>query len=83
MVKEGGKFYLSVPIGVQRIEFNAHRILSVEYLIGLIQGKYRIDSFSYIDDDGNLFKDVPLNSEDIENNYGCNYGCGILELTKR
>jgi SAM-dependent methyltransferase len=82
MVKEGGKFYLSVPIGEQRIEFNAHRIFSVKYFIGLIQDKYRIDSFSYINDEGNLFKDVQLNPEDIENNYRCNYGCGILELTK-
>jgi len=82
MLKEGGKFYFSVPIGPQRIEFNAHRVFSVHYLIELIQDKYRIDSFSYIDDKGDLFKDVPLSPHDIENDYACNYGCGIFEMTK-
>jgi len=82
MLKQGGKLYLSVPIGKQRIEFNAHRVFAVKYLIELIQDKYRIDSFSYVNDKGDLFKDTKLSPEDVENNYGCNYGCGILELTK-
>ena len=82
MLKEGGKFYFSVPIGKQRIEFNAHRVFAVGPLINLLQDQYRIDSFSYVNDEGNLFKDVALNPEDIENNYGCTYGCGIFELTK-
>lgn len=82
MLKPGGKFYFSVPIGKQRIEFNAHRVFAVKYLVELLQDKYRIDFFSYVDDKGNLFKDIPLKSEGIENNFGCSYGCGILELTK-
>jgi len=82
MLKEGGKFYFSVPIGKQRIEFNAHRVFSVKYLIEILEGKYRIDSFSYVNDKGYLVKDAPLSSQDIENNYSCNYGCGIFELTK-
>ncbi len=32
MLKKEGKFYFSVPIGEQRIEFNAHRVFSVKYL---------------------------------------------------
>ena len=83
MLQEGGKFYFSVPIGKQRIEFNAHRVFDVKYLIDLIKDKYRIDSFSYVNDSGDLYKDIPLNPEDIENNYGCHYGCGIFELTKK
>ena len=82
MLKKGGKFYFSVPIGPQRIEFNAHRIFSVKYLIELINDKYYIDSFSYVDDEGDLFRDIPLHSNRIENNFSCKYGCGILELTK-
>jgi len=83
MLKAGGKFYLSVPIGEQRIEFNAHRIFSVKYLIELLRNKYQIDSFSYVNDDGDLFRDVPLDPQDIEKNYACDYGCGIFELTKK
>lgn len=82
MLKQGGKFYFSVPIGEQRIEFNAHRVFAVKYLIELIQDKYSINSFSYVDDKGDLFRDIPLKSEGIASNYGCNYGCGIFELTK-
>ena len=82
MLKEGGKFYFSVPIGKQRIEFNAHRVFSVKYLIEILEGKYRIDFFSYVNDKGDLAKDILLSSQDIENNYSCNYGCGIFELTK-
>jgi SAM-dependent methyltransferase len=82
MLKEGGKFYFSVPIGTQRIEFNAHRVFSVKYLIELMQDKYRIDSFSYVNDDGDLIRDIFLDPLEVENNFGCKYGCGILELTK-
>jgi SAM-dependent methyltransferase len=83
MLKKGGKFYFSAPIGKQRIEFNAHRVFSVKYLIELLEGKYWIDSFSYVNDQGDLVKDALLNPKDIESNYSCNYGCGIFELTKR
>jgi SAM-dependent methyltransferase len=82
LLKTGGKFYFSVPIGEQRIEFNAHRVFSVKYLLNILEGRYNMDSFSYVDDGGDLFKDVRLNSDEIENNYSCIYGCGIFELTK-
>jgi SAM-dependent methyltransferase len=81
ILRTGGKFYLSVPIGPQRIEFNAHRIFSVNYLLSLLND-YKIDSFSYVDDSGRLFKDVQLIDESIDKNFGCYYGCGILEMTK-
>ncbi len=82
MLKAEGKFYFSVPIGEQRIEFHAHRVFSVKYLLELLEGRYRIDSFSYVDDRGKLFREVQLNLQDIQNNYSCSYGCGIFELTK-
>jgi len=82
MLKEGGKFYFSVPIGEQRIEFNAHRVFSMEYLVNMIDSRYNIDSFSYVDDNGDLIKDVVLDEESLKSNLGCHYGCGIFELTK-
>ncbi|MEJ2170231.1 MAG: DUF268 domain-containing protein, partial [Desulfobacterales bacterium] len=83
LLKQGGKFYLSVPIGPQRIEFNAHRVFSVKYLIELIQDKYSVDFFSYVNDEGDLIRNVDLNPAEVDNNFGCTYGCGILELTKK
>ena len=82
ILRTGGKFYLSVPIGPQRIEFNAHRVFSVKYLLSLVSNEYKIDSFAYVDDNGDLFKNVDLLEEQIGRNFGCKYGCGILELTK-
>jgi hypothetical protein len=83
LLKPKGKLYFSVPIGRQRIEFNAHRIFSLAYLRELIKGKYQLDCFSYVDDKGDLHENAGLTDETIANNYGCSYGCGIFEMTKR
>ncbi|MBP7239227.1 MAG: DUF268 domain-containing protein [Saprospiraceae bacterium] len=81
-LKPQGIFYFSTPIGPQRIEFNAHRVFSLRYLLDLMEGKYEIISFSYVDDVGNLHENVPLSTEAILNNLGCQYGCGLFELRK-
>ncbi|MDA8125880.1 MAG: DUF268 domain-containing protein [Deltaproteobacteria bacterium] len=83
MVKGGGKFYFSVPIGEQRIEFNAHRVFSLAYLLDLMKNRYAIDSFSCINDGQQFIADAVLDADSIRNNFGCRYGCGIFELTKR
>ena len=82
ILKTGGKFYFSVPIGPQRIEFNAHRVFSLKYLLSIFKDKYSIDSFSYVDDNGDLHYDVILTDDLISNNCYSNYGCGIFEMTK-
>lgn len=82
ILQDGGVFYFSVPIGAQRIEFNAHRVFSVQYLISLFNGKFDIESFSYIDDDKRLYTHQKLTPMAISKNYGCNYGCGIFILRK-
>lgn len=82
-LKTGGIFYFSVPIGKQRIEFNAHRIFSINYLLELLRDNYLIDSFSYVDDKGDFYEDVPLSPRSIKNNFNCNYGCGIFVLVKK
>jgi len=83
MLKGGGKLYLSVPIGPQRIEFNAHRVFSLGYLLECLSGGFMVDSFSYVDDGGDLHEEMPLTAEGVASNYGCTFGLGILELTRR
>ena len=78
----GGKFYFSVPIGPQRIEFNAHRVFSVKFLLDIFKENYRLDSFAYVDDARDLHENIELTEEDVDRNFNCNYGCGIFELTK-
>lgn len=83
MLQPGGTFYFSVPIGPQRIEFNAHRVFSVRYLLDLLSQKYILVSMSIINDAGNLFEDVDISEEQITVNYGCHYGCGVFVLSKK
>lgn len=78
----GGKFYFSVPMGFQRIEFNAHRVFSTSYLIELFKGKFEIEEFSYVNDKGDFFENVPLKKEDIDRNFGCFWDCEIFTLKK-
>lgn len=83
ILKRGGKFYFSVPVGPQRINFNAHRVFSLQYLIDLLSVNFKIDAFSFVDDLGSLAENIPLIQSEIDRNYGCFYGCGIFELTKK
>lgn len=82
MLKPEGKFYFSVPIGPQRIEFNAHRVFAVAFLLEMFSGRLRIDDFSYVDDRGDLHESIVLDEPAIAANCGCSFGCGIFELTK-
>ena len=84
ILQPGGTFYFSVPIGRQRIEFNAHRVFSVRFLLNIFEKDYSLTSFSYIDDSGHhLYENIQLTEEGIDNNFGCLFGCGIFELTKK
>ena len=83
MVRRGGRMYLSVPIGPQRIEFNAHRVFAVQTLLDLVKPLFVVERFSYVDDDGDLVEDAGLDAGQVGRNFGCRYGCGILELTRR
>lgn len=83
ILKSNGVFYFSVPIGPQRIEFNAHRVFSVKYLISILSQEYTIRSFAYVDDKGDFHEDAELLESNITNNFGCNFGCGIFTLIKK
>lgn len=84
ILKPGGIFYFSTPIGEkQSIQFNAHRIFHVSYLLDLLKNKYQIQSLSYIDDNDNLITNADhTNQSLVEKNFGCRHGCVIFELIK-
>ena len=83
MLQKGGRFYFSVPIGSQRIEFNAHRVFSIQYLLNLLNNNFLVEHFSYIDDKEDFYENVELTKESVETNFNCDYGCGIFELIKK
>jgi hypothetical protein len=83
LVAARGTFYLSVPMGPQRIEFNAHRVFSLPYMRELCETEYKITCFSYVDDNGLLHRDTPFDTPAADRNYGCNFGLAIFELQKK
>jgi SAM-dependent methyltransferase len=83
MLKKNGRLYISTVIGPQRIEFDAHRVFSVKYLIDLIENDFTIANFSYIDEKNKLHVSAELSEKNIQNNFLCSYGCGIFELIKK
>lgn len=84
MVLPGGRFYFSVPIGEdQRIEFDAHRVFSVPYLLDMVSEVFDVLSFAYIDDAGDLKTDVDWTAPAASQTFGLKNGCGVLELSRR
>jgi len=86
LLKPEGRLYFSVPMGKQRIEFHAHRVFSLRYLLQLVSGYYTIESFSYVNDKNMFFADINLDTladAEIDNNLNCNFGCAIFVLIKK
>ncbi len=83
MLTSHGKLYISMPIGPLRIEFNAHRVFSVEYLVSILSdANLKVLKSSLVDDKGDFHNEVSLN-KGMLNNFGCSYGCIVLECMKK
>lgn len=81
MLAPQGTLYISCPLGPLRIEWNAHRVFSLDYAIKLFaEAGLKIQSFSYVDDRGVFHREVPITPSLLENTCGCWYGCGIYTL---
>lgn len=83
IVKQNGTLYLSVPIGPERIEFNAHWVLAVRtVLVTAVKYGLALKEISYVDDTGMLHRNIAVEDAEIDNNLGCVFGCGIFEFIK-
>lgn len=82
MLRPGGILYLSLPIGPQRIEFNAHRVFSIQTVLDLAKDKYELAGFSFVDDLGDIHENPDMTKDAIEKSFDCWYGCGIFEFHK-
>ncbi len=85
MLTPGGKLYFAVPIGErQRIEFDAHRVFSLPYILNeMVADRLHVDQFAYIDDEGEIHPDADPRGADAQRTFGLKWGCGVLEMTKR
>ena len=82
LVKSGGTFYISFPVGKDEVHFNAHRIRHPSTIMSLdsVQKHLILERFDYVDDDGKLFKDTSINECAAKQ---LKYGCGIYTFTKK
>ncbi len=72
----GGRLYFSVPVGRQRLEFNAHRVFAPQTVLNYFS-KLQLLSFSYVSDNGDLCEDnEPTDLPPSE------MACGLFEFTK-
>lgn len=77
VLKPGGRLYFSVPIGVERLEFNAHRVFDPRTIIEAFSD-LELVSFAAVDDAGDLHERA--RPEDFRT---ARYACGLFEFTKR
>jgi predicted SAM-dependent methyltransferase len=71
-----GYLYFSLPIGKDRICFNAHRVHSPQTILDYFP-ELKLLSFNIVDDDGNYLENVDYKK--YKNN---NYSCGMFLFTK-
>jgi len=76
VLKPGGTLYLSLPIGRERICFNAHRVHAPETVVAMFPG-LNLLGFSLVDDAGDFRDNVALND-----GQALEYGCGMFEFQK-
>ncbi|MDB4916477.1 MAG: methylase involved in ubiquinone/menaquinone biosynthesis [Gemmatimonadetes bacterium] len=78
VLRPGGRLYFSVPIGRERVEYNAHRIFDPLTILDTFERHgLRLVAFSAVDDLGHFVADASPN--DFRDS---DYSCGLFELTK-
>ncbi|MGZ9274959.1 MAG: DUF268 domain-containing protein, partial [Nitrospira sp.] len=76
VLKPGGRLFLSVPVGRERVCFNAHRVFAPSTVRDFFQG-LRLKAFSLVDDAGRCNEEISL-----EASANLEYGCGLFEFVK-
>lgn len=76
VLKPGGRLFLSVPVGRERVCFNAHRVFSSSTVRDFFQ-ELRLKAFSLVDDAGRFNEEAPPEAA-----AALEYGCGLFEFVK-
>lgn len=76
VLSPGGRLFLSVPVGRERICFNAHRVFAPDTIVAL-SSPLTLRSFALVDDAGRFWLDV-----DLDQACDLNYGCGMFLFEK-
>jgi SAM-dependent methyltransferase len=76
VLRPGGRMYLSVPVGRERICFNAHRVFDPATIVAQLP-ELKLLQFSLVDDAHTFHPDVAMVRA-----AGLDYGCGMFEFTR-
>lgn len=76
VVRPGGRLFVSVPVGRERVCFNAHRVFAPETIVRYLPG-FRLAAFALIDDRGRYLPLAEMSAVRTQS-----YGCGLFELVK-
>jgi SAM-dependent methyltransferase len=76
VLRPGGRLYLSVPVGRERLCFNAHRVFSPRRVIDAV-ADLDLVSFAGVDDSGRFLDG--LKPEELAKQ---EYACGLFEFTR-
>jgi len=80
MVKPGGTFYLSFPIGRSRVEYNSCRIFDPQEVFSWPGAEtLRLERFAFVDDSGRVYSQ---SQPDVAAKMNLSYGCGIYTFLK-
>jgi SAM-dependent methyltransferase len=81
MVRPGGTFYLSVPVGRERVEFNAHRVFDARKLVALVEHEGLLFEQSALFTRAKGLEEVSL-SDAVERATASDYALIILTLRR-
>lgn len=76
VVGAGGNLFISLPIGRERVCFNAHRVHAPASVLKMFP-QMKLIEFSYVDDSGQY-----LEHKHVENALDFEYGCGLFHFQK-
>lgn len=82
IVAPGGLFYLSTPMGPQRVEFNAHRVFAASTIIGWFGEGWTIEQMAVLDDQNEWREVDHRNPSEVKSHFGCQLGVGIVAARK-
>jgi hypothetical protein len=68
---------IGTPVGKESLYFDAHRVFFVESVLQMFSA-LKLESFSFIDDEGKRIIDNP----DTTYANNCKFGCGLFVFSK-
>jgi SAM-dependent methyltransferase len=76
VLEPGGRLFVSVPVGRERVCFNAHRVFAPQTIVGYF-ARLQLQRFALVDDDGRFDENAPLEAA-----AALSYGCGLFEFAR-